>query len=68
MDLNVYHKAWMQGFKESECVRMAEEAYFENQNVASQKAAYYVELEKELEREHYEELYFQHLEELKEQE
>jgi hypothetical protein len=30
MDLNAYHKAWMEGHKESEGVRIAEEAYFEN--------------------------------------
>jgi hypothetical protein len=71
MDLNAYHNAWMQGHKESECVRIGEEAYFENQRLASNEREHYAELEREhyaeLEREHYAELEREHLEEMKAQ-
>lgn len=64
MDLNAYHNAWMQGYKESECVRIGEEAYFENQRFASKEAAHYAELE----REHYAELEREYIEEMESQE
>ena len=31
MDLGAYHHAWMQGFSESECVRIGEDAWEDQQ-------------------------------------
>ena len=62
MDLNAYHNAWMQGYKESECVRIGEEAYFDNQHLASQEAAHYAEEE----RKHYTELERQYIKDMEE--
>lgn len=64
MDLNAYHNAWMQGHKESECVRIAEDAYFKNQAQEAKMNAHYAELE----REHYAELEMQHMQEMELQE
>ena len=46
MDLNAYYKAWMQGHKESECIRIGEEAYFENKHQESAMNEHYAELER----------------------
>lgn len=57
MDLNEYHRAWNLGFSESECVRMAEDKWEDNQleNAAMEKhyrkqeETYFQELERQIE-------------------
>ena len=47
MDLNAYHRAWMNGATESEAVRAGEDAYFENMAYAAQERAAYEAMERE---------------------
>ena len=47
MDLNAYHRAWMNGATEAEAVRAGEDAYFENQAYAAQQRAAYEAMERE---------------------
>ena len=47
MDLNAYHRAWMNGATEAEAVRAGEDAYFENQAYAAQERAAYEAMERE---------------------
>jgi hypothetical protein len=54
MDLNEYHKAWMNGCSESESVRRGEEKWLEDQYQQSRTykdydVAYFDELEKQIE-------------------
>ena len=47
MDLNAYHRAWMNGATEAEAVRVGEDAYFENQAYAAQERAAYEAMARE---------------------
>jgi hypothetical protein len=47
MDLNAYHKAWMNGATETEAIRAGEDAYFENMAYAAQERAAYEAMERE---------------------
>jgi hypothetical protein len=53
MDLNEYHRAWMEGHSERECVRRGEEKWMEDREMEKhyrkQEEQYFRELERQIE-------------------
>ena len=51
MDLNEYHRAWLEGHSESECVRRGEEKWMEEREMEKhyrkQEQEYYAELQRQ---------------------
>jgi hypothetical protein len=61
MNLEAYHRAWMQGFSEKECCMRAEDVWEQEQYDKLEQER----LDREYEQEYYAELERQYLEEMK---